>query len=116
MYQIEIKNNAYYEESFIIDNQVYKLIFKWNERVKLWSFEMQTNDNEEIIKTFLVLNSNLLKLVQSNKKPNGFLLTLPLSENIKEITQNNVSTDIGIFYLTKEELIEDSDWQNLNIF
>jgi hypothetical protein len=117
MYQIELNKNPYYEENFILENEVFNFLFKWNERVKLWVLSIKNNEEEEILNGKpLILNTNLLKGIQSKKKPKGFLLVLPLSNNIKAINKNNLVNDIGLFYLTEQELLEDNSWQNFKIF
>jgi hypothetical protein len=41
---------------------------------------------------------------------------LPLSDNLTKITKDNLATDVGMFYVPKEEFEEDPFWSSLKIF
>jgi len=116
MYQITLQNNLYYEESFILDNETFTFVFKWNERAQEWSLDIKNGDEYIIEGIFLVFYTNILKLVASVKKPTGYLIVLPLSDNLTKITKDNLATDVGMFYIPKEEFEEDPFWSSLKIF
>ncbi len=48
MIQIILKNNFLYKENLIIDNEVFTFVFKWNERVGLWSFDIKSDDEDVV--------------------------------------------------------------------
>ena len=116
MIQIILKNNFLYEESFIIDfyNEVF--VFKWNERANLWSLDIKSDDKYVVSGFFLVPYTNILKNVQSVKKPKGYLIVLPSFDNSEEIDEKNLADKFSMFYLTEQDLAEDPFWQNLKIF
>lgn len=116
MYQITLQNNLYHEVSFILDNETFLFVFKWNERDQKWSLDIKNGDEYIITGIFIVFYTNILQLVTSVKKPNGYLIVLPVSDNITKITKDNLATDVGMFYVNKEEFAQDSFWSNLKIF
>lgn len=116
MIQIILKNNFLYEENFIIDNEVFTFVFKWNERSSLWSLDIKSDDESVVSGFYLVPYTNILKYVQSVKKPKGYLIVLPSFDNSKEIDEKNLADKFSMFYLTEKDLAEDPFWQNLKIF
>lgn len=116
MNQIILKNNFLYEENFIIDNEVFTFVFKWSERVKLWSLDIKSNEEYVVSGFYLVPYTNILKYVQSVKKPKGYLIVLPSFDNSEEINEKNLADKFSMFYLTEQDLVEDPFWKNLKIF
>lgn len=116
MIQIILKNNFLYDSNFIIDNEVFTFVFKWNERANLWSLDIKSDDEKVVSGFFLVPYTNILKNVQSVKKPKGYLIVLPSFDNSKEIDERNLADKFSMFYLTEQDLAEDPFWQNLKIF
>ena len=117
MYQIEIKDNTNYEESIILENQVYIFTVKYNQRFDVWTLDIKTNDNVEIINgKILTLNTNILRNVGYRNNIFGFLIISPLSQNINSINRDNLSTDIGIYYVTEDEIKNESVWTDIKIF
>jgi hypothetical protein len=116
MIEIILKNNLLYEENLIIDNEVFTFVFKWNDRDKSWSFDIKSDDEYVVSGFCLVPYTNILNLVQSPKKPKGYLIVLPSFDNSKEIDEKNLADKFKMFYLTEQDIAEDPFWQNLKIF
>lgn len=99
--ELRISNSPDWRSAITLDDKVYTLDLRWNERAQAWLVSLYANDLQEVIinSRKLVLNVDLLKYAYSPLRPAGILMAL--SENADVITFDNLGVDVQLSYITK---------------
>lgn len=99
--ELIISNSPDWRSIITLDDKVYTLDLRWNERAQAWYVSLYANDLQEVIinSCKLVLFVDLLKYAYNPLRPIGGLMAL--SENADVITFDNLGVDVQLSYITK---------------